>query len=420
MSESATVARNAAVLETVFGDRFRRNFDIRFWDGSELPSITAERDFTFVVNDPGALRRAIVPPVDLHAGEAFVTGAIDVEGDLCAAISTLNHASETRSMLERARIALLLARLPRNSRANVNGAELQGALHSRERDRAAIAFHYDQPVAFYRGFLDRELVYSCAYYDDGVTALDDAQRAKLAYVLRKLRLEPGMTLLDIGCGWGALVIAAAQRGARALGITLSRAQHDEANRRIDELGLRERASVELLDYRDLGERRFDRIASIGMVEHVGRKKLPEYFRAAFTALRPGGLFLNHGITEQSPGRTAPSNPFIRRYVFPDGDLTAIGDMLAIAERAGFEVRDVENLREHYARTLRAWVANLEKNAQCAIAEAGASAYRTWRLYMAASAVSFEGGSIGLHQSLLARPDADGRVTIPATRRDLYA
>ncbi len=419
MSESATVARNAAVLETVFGDRFRRNFDLRFWDGSELPSITAERDFTFVVNDPGALRRALVPPVDLHAGEAFLTGAIDVEGDLCAAISAFNHASDARSPIERARIALLLARLPRNGRAHADGAALQGTMHSRERDRAAIAFHYDQPVAFYRSFLDRELVYSCAYYDDGVTTLEEAQQAKLEHVLRKLRLEPGMTFLDIGCGWGALVIAAARRGARALGITLSRTQYDEANRRIDALGLRERASVELLDYRDLGKRRFDRIASIGMVEHVGREQLPEYFGAAFTALRPGGLFLNHGITEQSPGRTAPRNPFIRRYVFPDGDLTAIGDMLAIAERAGFEVRDVESLREHYARTLRAWVANVERNAESAIAEAGSTAYRTWRLYMAASAVSFESGSIGLHQSLLARPDADGRVTIPATRRDLY-
>ncbi|MDE2480899.1 MAG: class I SAM-dependent methyltransferase [bacterium] len=419
MSASATVARNAAVLESVFGDRFRRDFDVRFWDGTTLPSITAERRFTFVLNEPGALRAAFAPPFELHAGEAFVTGAIEIEGDLVAAVRAFEQASDRPSLVERARIALMLARLPRDGHAHAPQAKLHGATHTRERDRAAIAFHYDQPVAFYESFLDPALVYSCAYYDDGVADLATAQQAKLEHVLRKLRLESGMTLLDIGCGWGALVIAAAKRGARALGITLSRIQHEEANRRIEALSLGDRARVELLDYRDLGERRFDRIASIGMVEHVGREKLPEYFRAAFAALRPGGLFLNHGITEQSPGRIGPSNPFIRRHVFPDGDLVAIGDTLAIAERSGFEVRDVENLREHYARTLRAWVVNLEANADAAIAAAGMAAFRTWRLYMAASAVSFEGSSIGLHQSLLARPDADGRVMIPATRRDLY-
>jgi cyclopropane-fatty-acyl-phospholipid synthase len=156
-----------------------------------------------------------------------------------------------------------------------------------------------------------------------------------------------------------------------------------------------------------------------MVEHVGRTMLPTYYACAYNALRPGGLFLNHGIAEQSPGRKPPPNPFIERWVFPDGDLVSIGDTLAIAERNGFEVRDVENLREHYARTLRAWVANLERNREEAIAQAGEAAYRVWRLYMAGSAVSFDNASIGVYQSLLARPDVDGKVTIPATRRDLY-
>ncbi|MGA7746925.1 MAG: cyclopropane-fatty-acyl-phospholipid synthase family protein [Candidatus Aquilonibacter sp.] len=408
------------LLEAIFGASFRRDFDVRLWDGTTLPSRTDRRDFTFIVNSPGALRSAFTPPLERNAGAAFISGIIDVDGNLTATIARLNAANDQHSALQKARLALLLLRLPREARPAPQGADLHGKRHSRERDRAAISYHYDHPVAFYRAFLDSDMVYSCAYYDDGVDDLDTAQRAKLDYVLDKLRLEPGMSFLDIGCGWGSLVIAAARRGAQALGITLSRVQHDEANRRIAELGLGDRARVELRDYRDLRDLTFDRIASVGMVEHVGRKMLPRYFAAAYAALRPGGLFLNHGIAEQSPGRKAPANPFIERYVFPDGDLVAIADSLSIAERNGFEVRDVENLREHYARTLRAWVENLERNRDTAIAQAGEAAYRVWRLYMAASAVSFDNASIGIYQSLLARPDAGGKVTIPATRRDLYA
>lgn len=412
--------RAAAVLSALYGERFRAGFDVRFWDGSVLPSLTSQRRYTFLVNTPGALRRAFTPPLARNAGATFVDGALDVDGDLCEAIADLNRANDSRSPLDKARIALLLARLPREALPAPPGAELHGKLHSRERDRAAISYHYDHPVDFYRSFLDPLMVYSCAYYDDGVEDLPQAQAAKLKHVLRKLRLQAGMTFLDIGCGWGSLVIAAAQLGAKATGITLSRVQYDEANRRIDELGLRDRAAVEFRDYRELDGATFDRIASVGMVEHVGRTQLPDYFRAAYDALRPGGLFLNHGIAEQSPGRDAAANPFIDRYVFPDGDLVAIGESLIVAERAGFEVRDVENLREHYARTLRAWVANLERKRDDALAHAGELAFRVWRLYMAASAVSFDAASIGIYQSLLAKPDAHGTVTIPRTRRDLYA
>jgi len=414
------IERAAAVLEAVFGEAYRRGFDVRFWDGTTHPSTTTQRDFTFVVNSPGALRSAFTPPVLSNAGAAFVSGKIDVEGDLPEAIERLNVANDTRSRLVAARIGYLLLRLPREANASLPGAQLQGKLHSRVRDGAAISYHYDHPVGFYRAFLDRNLVYSCAYFDEGIDDLDRAQTAKLEYILRKLRLEPGMSFLDIGCGWGSLVIAAAQRGARAHGITLSRVQYEEANRRISELGLGDLACVEFRDYRELGSLTFDRIASIGMFEHVGRERHAEYFTCAYNALRPGGLFLNHSIAEQSPGRSAPANPFIDRYVFPDGALVAVADSLLIAERHGFEVRDVENLREHYARTLRAWVANLERNHEQAVAQAGEGAYRVWRLYMAASAVSFEAGTIGVYQSLLARPDARGSVTIPLTRRDLYS
>ncbi len=417
--DTAAASRTLGVLEAVFGERYLCDFDVRLWDGTVRPSKTARRDFVFCVNSPGALRNAFTPPVDLNAGTAFIDGSLDLEGDLCAAIAIMNATNADRSALQIARVALLLAQLPRESRPAPPHANLNGKRHSRERDRAAISYHYDHPVDFYASFLDRDLVYSCAYYDDGIEDLNEAQSAKLNHVLRKLRLQPGMKFLDIGCGWGSLVIRAAQNGAQALGITLSRVQYETANRRIEELGLANRARVELLDYRELGNAVFDRIASVGMVEHVGRTHLPEYFSCAFAALRPGGLFLNHGITEQSPGRKAQHNGFIDRYVFPDGDLQCIGDILGIAEREGFEVRDVENLREHYARTLRGWVANIERNRDSAEAHAGIAAYRVWRLYMAASAVNFEAGNIAVFQSLLAKPDVNGHVAIPMTRRDLY-
>lgn len=417
-----TLARNEAFLEAIFGGQFLNGFDVRFWDGTLIPSRTSERRFTLVVNGPGVLREAFSPPVDLNAGRAFVEGSLDIEGSVEAAIAMLVAANNARSNAQTLRILYLLNRLPRsNGRHAKNGqAHLAGAEHSKERDRAAVSHHYDHPVEFYASFLGPQLVYSCAYYDDGVTTLAQAQEAKLQHILRKLRVKPGMAFLDIGCGWGSLVIAAARAGANALGITLSRVQYETAKRHIEDEGLTNRASVELLDYRDLGARRFDRIASIGMVEHVGLANLPLYFKTAFAALRPGGLFLNHGISEQSPGRKGGrQDAFIDRYVFPDGELVAIGKSLAIAEVAGFEVRDVENLREHYAHTLRDWVANLASNAVRAQAVAGMEAYRVWRLYMSASATAFASGTIGIYQSLLARPDAQGFVDIPPTRADIY-
>ena len=275
-------------------------------------------------------------------------------------------------------------------------------------------------ISFYRAFLGANLVYSCAYWDDGVETLDEAQDAKLDYVLDKLRLRAGQSFLDIGCGWGSLVIRAAQRGARAYGITLSRSQHEEAVRTIAALGLGDRARVDLRDYRELGDERFDAIASVGMVEHVGRERLPEYFACAYRALRDGGLFLNHGIVLNGvEGAWRAGNSFIGRYVFPDGDLLAIDVSARAAERAGFEVRDMENLREHYTRTLRAWGANLAANRQAVVDATDARTERIWRIYMAGSARGFALGRMGLMQTLLAKPHPDGRAEIPPTRRDLY-
>ncbi len=408
-----------AVLRLIFGEAYARDFGIRLWDGTRVVASQDER-FVLQVNSPGALRVAFTPPLELSAGRAFGGGLLEVEGSLEQAVDTLYRSNASLRGRDLMRVVGLLRRLPKDSPPRLREAKLRGRTHSRARDRAAIGFHYDQPIEFYRSFLDRHMVYSCAYFDDGVESLDGAQAAKLDYTLRKLRLRPGERLLDIGCGWGALVIRAAQLGVYALGITLSRLQYEETRRRIAAAGVSAFATVELCDYRELRGESFDKIVSVGMFEHVGRSRFSQYFRAAYDALRPGGLFLNHAIADESGDRRGGKpNGFMGRFIFPDGELVPVSESLGAAERAGFEVRDVENLREHYARTLRSWVANLERNRADAIAAAGEPSYRLWRLYMSGSAQGFSVGRMGVYQSLLARPHEDGRVELPATRRDLY-
>lgn len=411
----------AAVLRRLFGDAYARDFNIAMWEGTYVPASRQAR-FTLRINAPGALRSAFTPPVDLNAGRAFAAGLLDVDGDIEAAVDELYDVVNRPSALKLVQLGLLLRRLPRAHLPQLREAHLRGKVHSLARDRAAIGFHYDQPVEFYSAFLDRDLVYSCAYFDDGVSTLGDAQHAKIDHTLRKLRLAPGERLLDIGCGWGSLVMRAAKEfGAEVLGVTLSRRQAAEAQRRIAQAGLQDRARVELLDYREVpGEAVFDKIVSIGMFEHVGRDKLREYFETAYRLLKPASLFLNHGIAihERNP-RSGKASGFMGRFIFPDGELETVSDSLHFAERAGFEIRDVENLREHYMRTLRHWVKNLESNRAQAVSAAGEQSYRAWRLYMAGSAQGFRTGRIGVYQALLAKPD-NGAVKIPATRRDLYA
>jgi cyclopropane-fatty-acyl-phospholipid synthase len=286
---------------------------------------------------------------------------------------------------------------------------------------------------FYSLWLDRGLVYSCAYFPTGDEDIDAAQTAKLDHLCRKLRLAPGERLLDIGCGWGALVRhAAAHYGVDALGITLSERQAQLANERIRADGLESHCRVEVRDYRDLpADATFDKVVSVGMFEHVGRSQLPRYFREAARLTRPGGLFLNHGIVRSREGESGSKLPrplrrilwregqFISRYVFPDGELVPLHVAVADAEHAGLETRDVETLREHYALTLRHWVQRLERARSTVESLVGEQAYRVWRLYMAASAHAFASGRISLAQILLAKPDAEGRAHVPRTRADLY-
>jgi cyclopropane-fatty-acyl-phospholipid synthase len=415
----------------------RRDFAVRFWDGRGFRApMGMDPRFTLVVRRPGALRRMLLPPTDLAIGEAFVHGDFDVEGDIFAFASLPNRLGELPlSAIDWLRLASRLVRLddtppPANGR---NPAALRGELHSAARDEAAVRFHYDVGNEFYRLWLDQRLVYSCAYFGAEDVSLDDAQLAKLDLVLDKLQIRDGMRLLDIGCGWGGLLIRAAERFPHltAVGITLAERQHALATELIAAAGFADRLRVELLDYRaapaQLG--RFDRIASIGMAEHVGEERLTDYFTAAAGCLEPGGLFLNHAITEQPAraaavgggllpgplGRVIGRRSFVDAYVFPDGVLVTLPQMLAPALAAGFQVCDVESLQTHYARTLRHWVGRLESHWTEAAAAAGEAIARTWRLYMAGATIGFEGSQLDVHQQLLALPRADGSSDAPTVR-----
>jgi len=423
------IARARQVLDELFGPVSGREFAVRFWDGTVDSPRHARTPYTFVITSPGALRRALLPPSELRLAMAYIRGELEIEGDLERA-SALADSIRVR-LSSPARVAALVAHLlalpATDGRQGTARAARGSAQH---RDSAAIRFHYDVGNDFYALWLDREMVYSCAYFKHGDESIDEAQRAKLDLICRKLRLRPGERLLDIGCGWGALIRHAAEHyGVTALGVTLSPSQAALANQRIADAGLTGRCSVELRDYRALRGLRFDKIASVGMFEHVGRRRMHSYFRSVFDLLESGGLFLNHGIIEAPEMRIAAKTlasrvmwrkgDFIGRLVFPRGELVRLDEEIANGERSGFKTRDVESLREHYVLTLRHWGRRLEEHAAEAIGMVGSGTYRTWRLYLAASAHGFDSGRLSLAQVLFAKPDAQGHVRVPATREDLY-
>lgn len=392
---------------------------VRLWNGEELGARTAP--WRLVLGHPWSLRAMLVPPTDNAAGEAYVRGDIDVEGDIVAGIAAARRAMQALAdPTKAARVARHVLALPRPPHREDGGrrAALSGARHDPERDREAISFHYDLPDEFYATFLDEAMVYSCGYFaDDDPTDLDRAQRRKLDLVCRKLRLRPGSRILDIGCGWGSLLEHAARHyGARGVGVTLSATQTEAANRRLAAAGLDDRVEVVQRDYRELVDdpavEPFDAVCSIGMVEHVGAAHLPEYFAACRELTADGGLTLTHGIVRQSapPPRPRRHRTFIQRHVFPDGELVRAADLIDQLEQADLGLLDVQQLRPHYALTLRQWVARLEANEQAAVALAGQQAYRTWRLYMAGSAEAFASRSIGVVQLL-----AGKQATVPLSR-----
>ncbi|MEE4544288.1 cyclopropane-fatty-acyl-phospholipid synthase family protein [Streptomyces sp. V4-01] len=412
---------------------------VRAWDGSEAGPPGAP---VLVLRRRRALRRLLWRPGELGLARAWVAGDLDVDGDLYAALDLLSGlfwdrdepdapASAARTL----RRAAGVLRDPDSYRLVRRALSLAGAglppapppeelrrrtgiAHTKRRDKAAIAHHYDVGNDFYALVLGPSMVYSCALWPAEDTTLEQAQWAKLDLVCRKLGLREGMRLLDVGCGWGSMVLhAATHYGVRATGVTLSTAQAAFARKRVAEAGLTDRIEIRVQDYRDVRDGPYDAISSIGMAEHVGGERYLEYARDLYALLQPGGRLLNHQIGRR-PLRDEDAyhvDEFIDRYVFPDGELAPIGVTVARLEEAGFEVRDVEALREHYARTLRAWVGNLEGAWKEAAAATSPGRARVWRLYMAASAVSFERNRIGVNQVLAVRTAPDGRSGLPPTR-----
>jgi cyclopropane-fatty-acyl-phospholipid synthase len=363
-------------------------------------------------------------PNSLSIAEAYLFDDYDVEGDIADLWLLVKFLGEDRkfTLADKLRFARYIFRLPWERRSRVGGpprVRLKGRKHSIDRDRQAVGYHYNLSNAFFSLWLDRNMVYSCGYFHTPEDSIDKAQEQKLDHICRKLRLRPGEKLLDIGCGWGALPIHAAKHyGVETLGATISQPQVDYANERIRKEGLTSRCRVENIDYRKL-EGQFDKIASVGMFEHVGEAMFPTYFQKAYDLLKPGGVFLNHGIAVRGDQRI-PSGPiFTHHYVFPDGELIPIGRNLTYAEKIGFEVRDVESLRDHYHLTLRRWLRRLEERADEVRAMTDDVTYRIYRLYLANSGVFFRLGRINVYQALLLKAP-NGEMPLPLTRADWYA
>lgn len=405
-----------STLNALFAGYEGPAFAIRLWDGWHWSSSVVERPVcTIVVHNSRALKTLIAEPNEVALGEAFIHEDLDVEGDLFSVFSIGEH------LLDR----------PRTLRQKIGEAAVQtlfglgqrlkhGGRHSMRRDRASIAYHYDQPCAFYRPWLGRSLVYSCAYFRSPNDTLDTAQEQKLELICKKLRLQPLESFLDIGCGWGSLLLhAATNHQVYAQGVTLSKEQAAIAQQRIEMAAMERRCTVKIRDYRMLESvtPSFDKIASVGMFEHVGLENLRQYFGTVQRLLRPGGAFLNHGIARSALSPIRKSS-FIDRYVFPDGQLVTLTQVIDAAESQGLEVRDVENLREHYELTLRRWVEGLRQNSDEILQHVSNVTYRIWLLYMAGSAAAFHRGDIAIYQVLFTRSGRD-RVRRALTREDWY-
>ncbi|MEX2973177.1 class I SAM-dependent methyltransferase [Streptomyces sp. C184] len=411
---------------------------IRAWDRSESGPPGAP---TLVIRHRRALRRMLFRPGELGLARAWVAGDLDIEGDFYAALDLLAGLIWERPGSpgpQRAAVLRALARPEMRAAARqlltLAGAPVppappaeevrrrRGPLHTLRRDKEAISHHYDVGNDFYALVLGPSMVYSCAYWgtaDQGVATLEDAQRGKLDLICRKLGLQEGMRLLDVGCGWGSMVLHAAREyGVRAVGITLSEEQATFARKRVAEAGLADRIEIRVQDYREVHDEPFDAISSVGMAEHVGRTQYAEYAGALYSLLKPGGRLLNHQIARRPvvDEEAYHVDEFIDRYVFPDGELAPLGRTVGQLEEAGFEVRDVEAIREHYARTLRQWVVNLEQHWEQAARLTSPGRARVWRLYMAASALSFERNRIGVNQVLAVKTPDGGDSGLPLRTR----
>jgi cyclopropane-fatty-acyl-phospholipid synthase len=384
------------------------------YDGSKAGPDSSEVALRIV--SPRALARLATAPGTLGLARAYVEGEIEVEGELYDVLNAM--ADLTLNDITKAdQLRLAGKMLPIWMRHRQPPPDLEyrppGRLHSKARDKRAISHHYDVSNTFYEWVLGPSMAYTCAVYPTDTATLEEAQAAKFELVAQKLALEPGMRLLDVGCGWGGMVMhAAAEHGVKALGVTLSRNQAEWAQAEITRRGLGGLAEVRHLDYRDAPESEFDAISSIGLTEHIGKAQLESYFSSLHARLRPGGRLLNHCITQPRTPQRKRLDPFISRYVFPDGQLEPIGLLVSEMNDAGFEVRHEENLREHYAKTLHAWGDNLEDHWEEAVEDVGLGRARVWRLYMAASRLGFERDNIQLHQVLGVKLEERGRSGFP--------
>ena len=376
---------------------------LRLWDGHEF-NFGPTPSVTIVIKDPTLVAQFTNPSLDL-LGSAFVEGRLELEGSISEAIRVCDELSQA-----------LVGDDEASAPARV--------YHDKATDAESISYHYDLSNDFYQLWLDRDMAYSCGYFETGEESLDEAQQAKFRLLCRKLRLKPGEYLLDVGCGWGGLArFAAREYGVKVFGITLSKEQLKLARERVKAEGLQDKVDLQLLDYRDLPQDgRFDKIVSVGMFEHVGHANLREYCEILSRAVREGGLVMNHGITSKhTDGRQVGrgAGDFIDRYVFPNGELPHLSMMTAEISEAGLEVVDVESLRLHYARTLEHWSQRLEHSLEAAARQVPEQALRIWRLYLAGCAYAFAHGWINIDQILATKPHADGSLELPPTRADIY-
>ncbi|WP_188830349.1 SAM-dependent methyltransferase [Nocardia camponoti] len=420
-NESTVAAAFEPLVRAALGAKPAVRFE--FWDGSSIESGNAG---TMRVRSRDAVSHMVWAPGELGLARAYVSGNVELDGDIFTMLRSLQLTASDDAHLglgatwQAVDVARRLGALTTRPKPPPEEARpRRGPVHTKRRDAAAISHHYDVGNDFYRLVLGPSMTYSCARFVDQDSTLGDAQGAKHELICRKLGLadRPGMRLLDVGCGWGSMAMhAASVYGAQVVGVTISREQADLARERVNDAGLSANIEIRLSDYRDLQGEQFDAISSIGMFEHVGSKRAAEYFDTLRALLGPEGRLLNHAISSPG-GSTMGSRSFIGRYVFPDGELIDVGEVALAMQRAGFEVRDVEALREHYALTLRHWVANLESAWDQAVSLVGEGRARIWRLYMAASALGFEDGGLGIHQVLGVVPTAQGNSGMPATRRN---
>lgn len=400
-----TIESAREIVQQTFG-RVDQSFRVRLWDESEIKIGDGEPTFTLAFRDSDTFDELLRSQDVYKFAIAFVENRIDIEGDFFAGLRLKDAIKEQEpDWISKLKVLWKLG---------------LGSRHSLDRDKDNVQAHYDLSNEFYQLFLDREyMAYSCAYFHEPNESLEDAQRNKMDLTCRKLRLKPGERFLDIGCGWGGLVMHAAKHyGVKAHGLTLSKNQFELAKQKVREAGLEDKVSIELHDYRDLQGETYDKIASIGMYEHVGISQYQTYFRTVRDLLRPGGLFLNHGITIKKHAPFTGETKFMFTYIFPNGELDYISHTNNVAEDVGFEVLNVESLRPHYAKTLRHWVERLTTNEQAALRSAPLQAYRAWKLYMAGSVLTFEEGIIGVYQTLLSKT-VKGPSEIPLTPHDVY-